>query len=56
MIKNFEHQRISPEVLKVKTIQGLYPEKNCCESFWTLKVKVDLAIFRDHTEKGDKTK
>ena len=48
MMKNLEVKHVGPEILKVKTIQGLYPEKNCCESFWTLKVKVDLAIFRDH--------
>ena len=47
MMKNFEHQRISPEVLKVKTIQGLYPEKNCCESFWTLKARMETSAFKE---------
>jgi hypothetical protein len=34
-------------------IQGLYPEKNSCQSFWTLKAKIDLAVFRKET--GEKT-
>ena len=38
-------QRREPEN---RRIQGLYPEKNCCQSFWTLKARIDLAIFQGH--------
>jgi len=30
------------------TIQGLYSFKDSCQSFWTLKAKIELAIFNDH--------
>jgi hypothetical protein len=28
-------------------IQGLYPERNSCQSFWSLKAQVELAEFRE---------
>ena len=31
-----------------RLIQGLYQPHGACQSYWTLKAKVDLAIFRDH--------
>jgi hypothetical protein len=37
-----------PVLLKENEIQGLYPFKNSCQSFWTLKAKIELAIFNDH--------
>ena len=36
-------------------IQGLYPVKNSSQSYWTLKAKIELAIFQDHKEKEAKT-
>ena len=39
--------------LKKNTIQGLYPIKDCCQSFWALKAKIELAVFQ--IEKGEKT-
>jgi len=34
--------------LEEKTIQGLHYVKGACESFWSLKAKIDLAIFREN--------
>jgi len=31
-------------------IQGLYPVKNSCQSFWTLKAKIELAVFQEKKE------
>jgi len=28
-------------------IQGLYSVKNAHQSFWSLKARIDLAVFRD---------
>ena len=36
-------------------IQGLYPIGNCCQSFWTLKVLIELAKFRDDQKKEVKS-
>jgi len=36
-------------------IQGLYPVKDSCQSFWTLKALIELAEFRDHKKKEVKT-
>jgi hypothetical protein len=33
-----------------RNIQGLYSHLRACESFWTLKARVDLAIFREQKE------
>ena len=37
-----------------REIQGLFSSKDSCESFWTLKAKVDLAIFREAQKRGEK--
>jgi len=29
------------------TIQGLYSFKDSCQSFWSLKALIELAVFRD---------
>ena len=42
------------DMLKEKTIQGLYPVKGAHESFWNLLSKVELSIFREHKERGEK--
>ena len=44
-------------------IQGLYPVRNSHQSFWTLKAKIELAVFREERtvtfsrdkNKGDET-
>ena len=49
-------ENISLELLRNKSeyeIQGLYMFKGSCQSFWSLKAKVELSIFQDHTEKGE---
>ena len=33
---------------RVRSIQGLYDVKDSHESFWTLKAKIELAVFREH--------
>ena len=35
-----------PNFLEGRAIQGLYSAKDHCQSFWMLKVKVDLAVFQ----------
>lgn len=42
------------DFLESREIQGLYSFKACCESFWTLKARVDLAAF--NKKKGELTK
>ena len=37
-----------PENMEKLEIQGLYHSENCCQSFWTLKTKIELAIFQEH--------
>jgi hypothetical protein len=37
-----------------RVIQGLHDKKNAEANFWTLKAKIDLAIFREN-EKEKKT-
>ena len=37
-----------------REIQGLFSSKDSCESFWTLKAKVELSVFQDHRK--EKTK
>ena len=44
MMRKLAHHK-GPDLLEENRIQGLYPSKNCCQSFWTLKVKVELAVF-----------
>ena len=41
------------EVSELNEIQGLYPFKNSSQSFWTLKAKIELAVFKEH-KKGEK--
>ena len=54
MMKNLSLElHAEPDILETNEIQGLYPLKGCCASFWSLKVKVELSIFQDHTEKGE---
>jgi len=36
-------------------IQGLYPFKKSSQSFWTLKAKIELAIFNEHKKGETKT-
>ena len=35
-----------------RTIQGLYQPQGACQSYWTLKVKVELSRYQE--EKGEK--
>ena len=38
-----------PEMnLDIKIIQGLLPRKDPERTYWTLKAKIELAIFQDH--------
>jgi hypothetical protein len=37
-------------LLKNNSIQGLYSSKNTHESFWSLKAKIELSVFRQNTE------
>jgi hypothetical protein len=39
------------DMLKENNIQGLYPVKDCCTAFWTLKAKIELAIFQHEVSK-----
>ena len=50
MMKNLalELQHNEPENLKKLEIQGLYHFENSCQSFWTLKAKIELSVFQDH--------
>jgi len=50
-----ETLRDGPVFLEGREIQGLYPVKNSCQSFWTLKAKIDLAVFQEIKKKGEKT-
>jgi len=38
-------------------IQGLYSFKDSCQSFWTLRAQIELAVFNDYkkevTEKNE---
>jgi hypothetical protein len=43
------------DLLEVNSIQGLYPVKGCCQSFWTLKARIELAVFREQKMKGEST-
>jgi hypothetical protein len=36
------------DLLKRNSIQGLYSSKNAHKSFWSLKAKIELSIFREH--------
>ena len=58
MMKNYSLELLNnlPENLEKLEIQGLYHSENCCQSFWTLKAKIDLAIFQDHKKRGEQTK
>jgi hypothetical protein len=40
------------ELLKGRKIQGLYSARDCSESYWALKAKIELAVFQ--IEKGEK--
>ena len=51
-----ELQHNEPENLEKLEIQGLYHFENSCQSFWSLKAKIDLAIFQDHKKRGEQTK
>ena len=55
-MENFERQHNESVILKKNTIQGLYPEKNCGQSFWTLKAKIELAVFKKTEKNWRKTK
>ena len=46
MIKNSIIESHDLELLKDREIQGLYAFKNSCQSFWTLKAKVELSVFQ----------
>ena len=35
-----------------RTIQGLYQPQGACQSYWTLKAKVELSVFNE--PKGEK--
>ena len=48
-----EYPRAEPEILE-NEIQGLFHSKGACQSFWSLKAKVELSVFRDK-EKGEIT-
>ena len=41
-------------MLKENSIQGLYSVKNSHQSFWSLKAKIELAIFQEN-KKREKT-
>ena len=45
MTKNLGFKHVVPEILE-KEIQGLYTSESACQSFWTLKVKVELASYQ----------
>jgi hypothetical protein len=36
------------DMLKRNSIQGLYNSKNAIKSFWSLKAKIELSVFREH--------
>jgi hypothetical protein len=42
-------------ILEKNSIQGLYSSENALQSFWSLKARVELAVFREH-KKGDTEK
>ena len=44
---SLELQHNTPENLEKLEIQGLYHSENSCQSFWTLKAKIALAIFQE---------
>ena len=46
MIRNSIIESHGLELLKYREIQGLYSFKNSCQSFWSLKAKIELAIFQ----------
>jgi hypothetical protein len=37
------------------SIQGLYSIENSCQSFWSLKAKIELSAFREHKKEVKKT-
>lgn len=53
-LNDFKKGRVNPSE-KIGLIQGLYPVKNSCQSFWTLKAKIELAIFQEK-KRGEQTK
>ena len=40
------------DALQSRAIQGLYSFKDCCQSYWTLRAKVELSIFQE-SQKGE---
>lgn len=50
MTENLELQHNESVNLKKNTIQGLYSAKDCYESYWSLKARIDLATFQDKTK------
>ena len=52
MMKNLEFRHVEPEALKKRQIQGLFAPESACQSFWTLKARVELSSFNE--EQGEK--
>jgi hypothetical protein len=42
------------DMLKENSIQGLYSSKDAIQSFWSLKAKIELAVFKEHKKEAKK--
>ena len=51
-MKNLEFKHVGPEILE-KEIQGLYTSESACQSFWTLKARVELSTFKEPKKENE---